>query len=203
MTRPATNPSDGWQPAAASTNRTQPTPAIDKCREATSVRLAHLATAIKVGKFSADLVNALHLHLLTHPHHLEGQRGAVFGELTEHSTSGVTSTEDRFGAIRRTIDAGAPAHRITGALIAAVADAAEKSLAASSWRSPNAGAVDWLRLIVTHTGYQLSDIEATAARLVDPTWAPASRHATPHPARAAAPATATRPTTRRTRGASR
>ena len=50
MTRPVTNPSDGWQPAAASTNRTQPTPAIDKCREAEKVRREHVRSWLATAK---------------------------------------------------------------------------------------------------------------------------------------------------------
>jgi ParB/RepB/Spo0J family partition protein len=172
-------------------------------KAATGVRLAHLAATIRAGKFSAEFTNDLHLHLLNHPNHLEAPRGAVFGDLTAHTSSGVTTTEDQYGAIRRSIDPQAPAHRITGALIAAVADSAEKSLAASTWRTPNTGAVDWLRLLVTHTGYQLSDIETAAVRVVEPTWAPPNRHATSPSSGPAATAAATRPTTRRTRGASR
>jgi hypothetical protein len=165
--------------------------------------MAHLSATIRAGKFSADVINALHLHLLSHPNHLEGQRGAVFADLTSHASSGVTSTEDRYGAIRRTIDPGAHPHRITGALLAAVADAAEKSLATSTWRSPNAGAVAWLSLLVTHTGYQLSEIETTAVRRVDPSWTAPRQPAASSSARSAAAAATPRPTSRRPRGASR
>ena len=53
-----------------------------------------------------------------------------------------------------------------------MADAAERSLANSTWRHPNTGGTDYLTLLVAHTGYQLSDIEVTAMKATTPTWTP-------------------------------
>ena len=53
-----------------------------------------------------------------------------------------------------------------------MADAAERSLANSTWRHPNTGGTDYLTLLVGHTGYQLSDIEVTAMKATNPKWTP-------------------------------
>jgi hypothetical protein len=120
----------------------------------------------------------------------------VFTELTAFPGSGITTTEAR-GLIRRQADPAAPAHRVTGLLLAATADAAERALAATTWRDGNRGAADWLTLLVAHTGYQLADIEVVAMQATDPAWAPPAAAATAPPAaarrtRAAPPAAAGR-----------
>ena len=146
-------------------------------KAATGVRQAHAARHVGAVKHSPGLVNALHLHLLTHPDHLTGIHRSTFGELAEHAGSAMIVTEGTYGTINRKIDPGAPPARVTGILLAAVASGAEKSLDFSTWRHPNTAAADWLKLLVTHTGYQLADIELTAVQLVDKTWTPPSTQA--------------------------
>ena len=155
-------------------------------RAATGVRHTHLKGFIVAGKFPAALVTAMHRHLLAHPEHLDRQRGAVFDAMTGFTASGVRTTETRQGLIRRTTDPAAPANRVAGQLLAAAADAAERSLATSTWRTHNPGGAGWLSLLVAHTGYQLADIEAVAMKATDPAWIPP---------RTAAPSTAATPAT--------
>lgn len=155
-------------------------------KAATTVRHAHLGAFIRAGRFSQALVTAVHVHLLTHPRALDTPRGALFGTLTDFTTSGATTTETAYGTIQRGINAGAPANRVTGLLLAHIAEAGEKALAESTWRHPNPSAADWLKLLVAHTGYQLADIETTAVTRTDPTWTPPPATASAVPAAARA-----------------
>ncbi len=163
---------------------------------AAGVREAHLAGVIRAGKFSPGLVDALHRHLVAHPGHLEDPwHRQLFFTLLDFTGSGVAKAEGRNGLLKTTVDPTVPGNRVTGQLLAAVADAAERSLANSTWRHPNTGGTDYLTLLVAHTGYQLSDIEVTAMKATNPTWTPprttppATRIAKPA-VRAADPATA-------------
>ena len=76
------------------------------------------------------------------------------------------------GLLKTTVDPTVPGNRVTGQLLAAVADAAERSLANSTWRNPNAGGTEYLTLLVAHTGYQLSDVEVLAMKATNPKWTP-------------------------------
>ena len=140
---------------------------------ATGVREAHLAGFIRAGKSSTGLVDALHRHLVAHPGHLEDTwHRQLFFTLLDFTGSGVAKAEGRNGLLKTTVDPTVPANRVTGQLLAAVADAAERSLANSTWRHPNPGGTEYLALLVGHTGYQLSDIEVTAMKATNPTWTP-------------------------------
>ena len=140
---------------------------------ATGVREGHLAGFLRVGKFSPGLVDALHRHLVAHPGHLEDPwHRQLFFTLLDFTGSGVAKGEGRNGLLKTTVDPTVPGNRVTGQLLAAVADAAERSLANSTWRHPNTGGTDYLTLLVAHTGYQLSDIEVTAMKATNPTWTP-------------------------------
>ena len=140
---------------------------------ATGVRETHLAGFIRAGKFSPGLVDALHRHLVAHPGHLEDPwHRQLFFTLLDFTGSGVAKGEGRNGLLKTTVDPTVPGNRVTGQLLAAVADAAERSLANSTWRHPNTGGTDYLTLLVAHTGYQLSDIEVTAMKATNPKWTP-------------------------------
>lgn len=153
---------------------------------ASTVRHDHLTALIKAGRFPATLVTAVHRHLLAHPHHLQPHRGALYSRLTDFPASGATTTESAQGLITRTIDATAPANRLTGLLLAAVADAAERSVSESTWRRASTPAADWLILLVDHAGYQLAPIEQTAVALTHPTWTPTTTTPPRGPGRRAA-----------------
>jgi hypothetical protein len=109
----------------------------------------------------------------------------LFFTLLDFTGSGVAKAEGRNGLLKTTVDPTVPGNRVTGQLLAAVADAAERSLANSTWRHPNPGGTDYLTLLVGHTGYQLSDIEVTAMKATTP------RTATPLVDVRATPATPT------------
>ena len=140
---------------------------------ATGVREGHLGSFIRAGKFSPALVDALHRHLITHPDHLDMTwKRQLFFTLLAFPGSGVAKAEARNGLLKTTVDPTVAANRVTGQLLAAVADAAERSLGNSTWRNPNAAGTEYLTLLVTHTGYQLADIEVTAMKATNPKWAP-------------------------------
>ena len=140
---------------------------------ATGVREGHLGSFIRAGKFSPGLVDALHRHLITHPDHLDMTwKRQLFFTLLDFPGSGVAKAEGRNGLLKTTVDPTVGANRVTGQLLAAVADAAERSLGNSTWRNPNTAGTEYLTLLVTHTGYQLSDIEVTAMKATNPKWAP-------------------------------
>lgn len=152
---------------------------------ASGVRLAHLRTVVRGGRFSRDLVDALHRHLLAHPSHLpEDWKRRLYFELLDFPGSGVAKEESGHGLLKTAVDPAAPANRVVGQLLAAVADGGERDLAQTTWRAPNKAAADYLTLLVAHTGYQLSDIETAAVHAVRPAWKP---QATPLPAAGKAP----------------
>jgi ParB family chromosome partitioning protein len=143
---------------------------------ATGVRHSHLAAFVRAGKFSPALVDALHRHLLANPGSMDptGKRD-LFYTVLDFTGSGVAKAEDKYGMLKTTLDPDVPAHRVTGQLLAAVADAAERSLAGSTWRGSNPAGTSYLTMLVAHAGYQLSDVEVLAMKATDPTWkAPAA-----------------------------
>ena len=128
---------------------------------------------IRGGGFSPGLVDALHRHLITYPDHLDVTwKRQLFFTLLDFTGSGVAKGEGRNGLLKTTVDPTVPGNRVTGQLLAAVADAAERSLANSTWRNPNAGGTEYLTLLVAHTGYQLSDVEVLAMKATNPKWTP-------------------------------
>jgi ParB family chromosome partitioning protein len=140
---------------------------------AAGVRHAHVGSFIRAGKFSPALVDALHRHLLTHPDHLDvAWKRKLFFKVLDFPGSGVAKSENKYGMLTTTIDPDVPANRVTGQLLAAVVDAAERSLENSTWRSSNAAGTAYLTLLVAHTGYQLSDVEVQAMKATDPKWKP-------------------------------
>lgn len=156
---------------------------------ATSVRQDHIAAVIRSGRMPADLVRAMNLHLLAH-HDLR-TFGEVFQAMTDFTASGI-----RPGAVGPIIEPGIPTNRAAAALLAATAAAAEETLGNGRWRHPSTTAVDWLKLLVNHTSYQLSDIELIAVRKLEPGYQPTTLAATKtaRPKRTPTPAKTPNPT---------
>lgn len=170
MTRPATNPSDGWQPAAASTNRTQPTPAIDKCREAEKVRREHVRSWLATAKPDPAILRWTLGELLRGvgvPHDIVAMKWAADVLRGSHPTKVNTHATGPRASI--------------GALALVLADR-ELATSVESWRHPykDSPTSRYLAFLTKHTGYRLSDVEALAAGTKKA--AAAARAAEPTPA---------------------
>lgn len=163
---------------------------------ASGVRQEHLGRFIRAGKFPPALVDALHRHLLAHLSIDPQWKRTHFYTWLDFPGSGVAKTEDKHGMLTTSIDPGVPANRVTGQLLAAVADHEERALENSTWRGRNESGVAYLALLLEHTGYQLADVEVLAMKATNPTWKAADTAARTSPAKTAGTAKATSGTRR-------
>ena len=171
MTRPATSPSDGWQPAAASTNRTQPTPAIDKCREAEPVRRDHLRTWLAGAKPTPTITRWILAELLAAPpaadhRHLEQLRDLGWAsDVLRPAPETPEESHGWPGPPSLQVNPAVSGPRATIGVLALLLADRELATGVHSWRTPNpdSATARYLDFLAQHTGYTLGEVEKIAA----------------------------------------